>query len=436
MDKMTSFSSVFSEEKVVSQDARLNFLGINEETRNLLLEMNDALADALHEAVAEWHDFLLSREETAKLLPSGSELERLRQIHFMYFKTLLTGPCDDEYFKRRMLIGFTHHRIGVEPVWYISAFYKFIDIITNKLKSLEISNTTLMLDALSKVVCLDESLALDAYFQKKNEEILEINRALERAAKLFTLKDQQLNESQEQLLKMASVKKEFLSKVSHELRTPLNAIIGFSDLIADEIVGPVNSEQARHLRKIRTHGEHLLDLIDQTIEAAKMSSGDMPDIRPFDAPLLLEQIIKKTKKEAEAKNLVFEVSIAPDLPIVLGDPRGFSMAVRHLLENAVKFTEKGFVRLDIEVNDKTVKFTVSDSGPGIAEEHKNRIFGAFYQAEAGDARSTAGLGMGLTLASQALARMGGVLELLSAGSSGSKFCVLLPTEEDAAEQKR
>jgi len=435
MDKMTSLSSAFSGVKQVSQDARLNFLGINEETRKLLLEMNDALADTLDEAVAQWHGFLASREETAKLLPSGSELERLRQMHFMYFKTLLTGPCDDEYYKKRMHIGFTHHRIGVEPVWYISAFYKFIAIIRKKLKSLEISNAPLMLDALSKVACLDESLALDAYFQKKNEEILEINRALERAAKLFTLKDQQLNESQEQLLKMASVKKEFLSKVSHELRTPLNAIIGYSDLIADEIVGPVNSEQGRHLKKIRTHGEHLLDLIDQTIEAAKMSSGDMPDIRAFDAPLLLEQLIQKTKKEAEAKNLAFEVFIAPDLPDVLGDPRGFSMALRHLLENAVKFTEKGFVRLEVEANDKFVKFTVSDSGPGIAEEHKNRIFGAFYQAEAGDARSTAGLGMGLTLASQALARMGGVLELLSAGPSGSKFCALLPTAE-ATEQKQ
>lgn len=429
---MSELSSDCYKNKEPAYDSKLNFLEIDEKTLGILNELSDTLLPTLEETITEWHSFLLSREETSKLLPQGAALDQLRSIHLRYFKTLLSGPRNTEYFQNRKQIGLVHQKIGVEPFWYLSAFYKFREITRRRLEEANATPHTVesMMSALAKIACLDESLALDAYFQKKNEELLDINRALEKSAKLFNLKDQELNESQEQLVKMGSIRREFLSKVSHELRTPLNAIMGYADLMADEIVGPVNAEQGRHLKKIRTHGEHLLDLIDQTIEAAKMSSGEKPDLRSFDVAPMLEQIVPHTKKTAIAKNINFEVNIAPNLPPVLGDFNGFSMAIKHLLENAVKFTEKGTVRLEAAAAGNSVKFIVSDTGPGIAEEHKKRIFGAFYQAETGDARSATGLGMGLALASQALTRMGGVLELTATGPSGSIFCARLPASPE------
>jgi len=193
----------------------------------------------------------------------------------------------------------------------------------------------------------------------------------------------------------------------------------------------VTPEQRESLGKIRAHGERLVDMIDQMLDAARMAAAGLAAPRPFDPVPILNDLVRTAAETAEGKGLRFRADLPPRVPRVLGDPEGFRLAVGHLLENAVKFTDRGDVTLAVEGLGDRVRFEVRDTGPGIPEEHRQRIFEPFHQVEAGNTREVTGLGMGLTLARQAVERMGGVLELARTGPAGSTFHVELPRAREA-----
>jgi len=408
--------------------SRLSFLGIDEESRRLLRELREALTPHAQSLVDEWHRCLLARSESRDLLARGRVQEHLRTAQARYFGTLLTGPYDEAYFEERLRIGFIHERVGLEPVWYIGSYGMYQDLVRRSLTGAGHDPQVICrwLGALEKVVYLDMELALDAYFYSKNREILRANEALGQMARRLEERNVELTRQFERAQEASRAKEQFLSKVSHELRTPLSAIMGFADLMADGIDGPVNETQARSLRKIRLQGERMLAMVDQVIDAAKMAAAGIAEPLPFDPTPVLREAVAAAARAAAAKGLGFESRIAAALPRVLGDREGFALSLDHLLENAVKFTKAGSIHLAAEGSGDTVRFTVSDTGPGIPEAHRDRIFEPFYQVESGDTRAVTGLGMGLTLARQAMERMGGTLELAATGPGGSTFAIELP----------
>ncbi|GAB4265755.1 MAG: hypothetical protein Kow0092_18330 [Deferrisomatales bacterium] len=409
--------------------ARLSFLELSDEDRAQLAELGRALEPHLAELVDRWHAYLLERPETRQLMRKGRVQEHLRQVQTRYFATLLRGPYDEAYFEERLRIGFVHERVGLEPAWYMGSYRKFVDLVRQLLlnEGHPAAQVLAWTAALEKVVHLDMVLALDAYFHTGRAALVAANTQLDRLARELEARNRELTRQFAKAQEAARIKEQLLSRVSHELRTPLNAIIGFADLLADGIEGPVTPAQERSLRKVRAHGERLLAMIDEMIDASKMAVSGIGGPRPFAPEPVLRRVAQGGERSARAKGLAFHLRLASPLPEVSGDAEGFALALEHVVSNAVKFTERGQVTLDARPVGDVLRCTVSDTGPGVPEADRFRIFEPFHQAgEGGDTRVATGLGIGLTLARQALERMGGRLELAETGPGGSVFVLDVP----------
>ncbi len=393
--------------------SRLGFLELGDDDRLALGELGGAIGDGLGELVARWHDYLLGRSETRDLMARAGD--HLGKVQVRYFRSLFAGRFDEAYFESRLRIGFVHAEVGLAPPWYLGAYRKFVDLVRDRVAGSPEAGRWLR--ALDKAVSLDLQLALDAYFFVRTRQLRDARRSL--ALQL------------ERAEAAARAKEAFLSKISHELRTPLHAILGFSDLVADGIEGPVTDAQRASLAKVRAHGERLIRMIDQLLDAARMAAAGLAAPVAFDPGPVLAAVAERARAAAAAKGLELRCRVPEPVPRVVGDPDGFAVALGHLLENAVRFTRDGRVDLAVERLGDRVRFRVADTGPGVAPAHRRHIFDAFHQEDVGDTRTVSGLGMGLTLARQVVDRMGGALELADTGPGGSVFCLELPAADPA-----
>jgi len=228
----------------------------------------------------------------------------------------------------------------------------------------------------------------------------------------------------------SAAKSDFLASMSHELRTPLNAIIGFSELLLDGDPDGIDPETVvEYGGHIHESGLHLLELINEVLDLAKVEAGRL-DLRPvaFDLAGLLQQTVETMAPLAERKHLSVKVEHEHDVHLV-ADPSRIRQVVFNLLSNAIKFTpEFGAIRLTTGRSEKEVWLVVSDTGPGIAEADRDRIFGAFEQGQTPAGNKVDGTGLGLALARRFIEAHGGRLELASTVGVGSAFTVHLPTE--------
>ncbi len=222
-------------------------------------------------------------------------------------------------------------------------------------------------------------------------------------------------------------KSDFLAIMSHELRTPLTAVVGYTELLSDEVVGPVNETQRDHLARVRASSEHLLMLIEDILSYARIEAGrELVRIEDFGLAALLEQASVIIRPLAEKKSLEFTLSGGNARAVMRSDPQKVRQIIINLLANAVKFTTKGSVRLGARVYDDRVAFEVADTGPGIAREHLDRVFDAFWQVDQRMTRKSGGTGLGLSVARQLARLLGGDVSVCSTIGEGSVFTVDLP----------
>lgn len=227
-------------------------------------------------------------------------------------------------------------------------------------------------------------------------------------------------------------KTQFLTMISHELRTPMNALLGYTDIVADELVGPINDIQKAHLGRVSESGRHLLELIEELLGYARSDAGaDVLNIETVRLADLVEQSLVLVRPAAEKKGLSIRVK-SPGTPIVLRtDPRKVRQIVLNLIANAVKFTDAGDIvvvlRVDGLDSEVRVYIEVTDMGRGISVEEQEHIFDPYWQSSSTADISASGTGLGLPLARQ-LARMlgGDVTVAMSAVGFGSTFLVTLP----------
>ncbi len=216
-------------------------------------------------------------------------------------------------------------------------------------------------------------------------------------------------------------KSEFLANISHELRTPLNAIIGFSDIMTQEMFGPLGTERySEYSRDIHESGRHLLNVINDILDMSKIEAGRMSinseDINAAEAAADAARIITAAAAE---KAITVSCDVAEDLT-VLGDRRALKQILLNLLANAVKFTpEKGMVALTAERADDRIRFTIEDTGIGIAEADIERLAKPFVQVENQFTKSHKGSGLGLAIARSLIELHGGELEIASEVSKGT-----------------
>jgi signal transduction histidine kinase len=225
----------------------------------------------------------------------------------------------------------------------------------------------------------------------------------------------------------SQAKSDFLAVMSHELRTPLNAILGFSSLMIDGISGPVNDQQRMQLTRIKSGGQHLLSLIDEILSLTRLEA-QREEVRAEtgDAYLVARETAALAEPMAKLKGLVLVTNIPPGSCECHTDFTKLRQILLNLLSNAIKFTNEGTVTLGARIEGAEMLYTVSDTGIGVAAEHRGRIFEPFYQVEMSKARRVAGTGLGLSVTRHLARLLGGDVTLRSQDGSGSMFEVRIP----------
>jgi signal transduction histidine kinase len=225
----------------------------------------------------------------------------------------------------------------------------------------------------------------------------------------------------------SSAKSDFLAVMSHELRTPLTAIIGYEELLADGITGPVNTQQVQQLSRIKASAQHLLGLIDEILTFSRLEAGrETVHLEVIDVNGAVEGSAELVAPLAAEKKLGFAVYPLDPPRTMRTDPGKIRQIVVNLLANAVKFTSRGGITLTTAVDAAELVVSVSDTGVGIPPEHHERIFEPFWQAEQKATRRATGTGLGLTVTRRLARLMGGEVTVESAPGQGTIFTVRLP----------
>jgi two-component system, NtrC family, sensor kinase len=223
-------------------------------------------------------------------------------------------------------------------------------------------------------------------------------------------------------------KDEFLASMSHELRTPLNAIIGFSEVMLERLFGEVNDKQEEYLRDILSSGRHLLSLINDILDLAKIEAGRM-ELEPaeFDLPQAIDNALVLVRERALHRGITLEQAVDPRLGEIKGDERKIKQVLLNLLSNAVKFTPEGG-RIDVRAAraGAVVEISVTDTGVGIAAEDHEAVFEEFRQVGNDYARKHEGTGLGLALARKFVELHGGKIWVKSQLGQGSTFTFTIP----------
>jgi PAS domain S-box-containing protein len=223
-------------------------------------------------------------------------------------------------------------------------------------------------------------------------------------------------------------KDRFLATMSHELRTPLNAIIGFTGTLLMKLPGPLLPDQEKHLRTVQSSGRHLLSLINDLLDLAKIESGKVEvHLEQVSCSSVVEEVVTALRPSAENKGLSFEAVVTPQNLSARADRRALSQILLNLTSNAIKFTEHGDVSLRVErgqAPDGTVEFRVTDSGSGIREEDQTKLFHAFAQVDSSRKRHD-GTGLGLHLSRKLAELLGGEITLRSEIGKGSTFTLVV-----------
>jgi signal transduction histidine kinase len=223
------------------------------------------------------------------------------------------------------------------------------------------------------------------------------------------------------------LKEDFVGTMSHELRTPLNIILGYSQLLCEHTFGDLNAEQVKVLDRVQTSALELLRLIDTTLDFSRLQSQRVPlEICDVHVPTLLQETADGPHQVPPKPEIQVQWRVAPDVPLLQTDAGKLKIILKNLVTNALKFTEQGSVSINAAPYDQGVIFTVTDTGPGIAQEEMALIFEPFRQGGAFATRRQGGVGLGLHIAQELVHLLGGTISVQSELGRGSTVAAWLP----------
>jgi PAS domain S-box-containing protein len=263
------------------------------------------------------------------------------------------------------------------------------------------------------------------------QELKTLNAELEDRIRLATADLEQQNlrlqwQSSE-LEKAYRLKSEFLANMSHELRTPINALMGYTAIMLEGIYGKLTEKQEEGLVRIKVASQHLLELINDILDLAKIEAGKMPvHLEPMPLRPVIIEVAAQMEPLVRKKQLEFACEIDHDVPVMFSDRTKVRQIVLNLLSNAIKFTHKGQVGVHVTSLGQHVQLIVRDTGIGIRREHLDVIFEEFRQVDQSRTREFGGTGLGLSITRKLVALLGGDIQVESEHGHGSSFIVTLP----------
>jgi signal transduction histidine kinase len=252
----------------------------------------------------------------------------------------------------------------------------------------------------------DELGELAAHVNSTCEELQQLYRSLEEASRH---------------------KSQFLANMSHELRTPLNAILGFSELLLDGIYGNPPEKMRSAVERIQRNGRHLLGLINDVLDLSKIEAGQLRlSLADYSVEELVSAVYTSVEPLAAEKNLDLCIAVPAGLPPARGDERRLAQALFNLVGNAIKFTDAGQVRIEVEAKEDSYIFSVRDTGPGVDEAEQTKIFQEFQQVDNSITKAKGGAGLGLAIVKRIVEMHGGRIWIESRLGHGATFSFLVP----------
>ena len=242
--------------------------------------------------------------------------------------------------------------------------------------------------------------------------------------------EQTLRETNLKLARANQAKDGFLASMSHELRTPLNAIIGFTGTLLMKLPGPLTADQEKQLRTVQSSARHLLALINDMLDLAKIAADKVElDLKPVDCVALVEEVAATLRPQAESKGLKFLVQVPEEATTLETDRRVLSQIMINLTANAIKFTERGSVALSLRRRHQggrsLLEFSVRDTGIGIPAADHSKLFTAFSRGDTPRQKTIEGSGLGLHLSQKLAGLLGGSVSFVSEYGTGSTFTLVL-----------
>jgi len=399
------------------------YIAFSEEDGRLLRELGPRMEKYLPEMAERFYSQIPHHPDAARVFSEGEvQVNRLKGTLQHWARGLFCGVYDKAYEELRYRIGQVHVRIGLEQKYVISAMGIVRAFLTECLL-LEYPAGDVRLRysrSLNKVLDLDLNLMCQSYMEATTENLRLLNEQLERANR--------------DLAEMSHTKDEFLAHTSHELRTPLNSILGFTKLILDGFATDPK-EQTDLLRDVYGSAQHLLGLVNDILDIGRIEAGRMPlQIEELDPRQLLDSTLPLVTVQASEKKLELrDETRGKELPWVRGDAVRLRQVLLNLLQNAVKFTNKGSVRLRA-ANDGggMLRIEVEDTGIGVPKEKQETVFQKFVQADPAHSRRLGGTGLGLAISKRLVEMMGGRIGLQSEGEGrGTKVWFTLPVARAA-----
>jgi GAF domain-containing protein len=237
----------------------------------------------------------------------------------------------------------------------------------------------------------------------------------------------EIQDKSRQLADASRHKSQFLANMSHELRTPLNAILGYTELVLDGIYGDTQGKMRDVLDRIQKNGRHLLGLINDVLDLSKIEAGQLSlALSDYSLKDVVQSVFSAVEPLAAEKNLGFRIEVPPKLPPGHGDERRLTQVLLNLVGNAIKFTDTGEIAIKAEAQNGAFTVAVRDTGPGISEADRDKIFEEFQQADSSVTRKKGGTGLGLSISRRIIEMHGGRLWVESDIGRGSTFSFTLP----------
>jgi signal transduction histidine kinase len=241
----------------------------------------------------------------------------------------------------------------------------------------------------------------------------------------------EIQDKSRQLEEASKHKSQFLANMSHELRTPLNAILGYTELILDNLYGDTPTKMRDVLDRIQKNGKHLLGLINDVLDLSKIEAGQLSlALTDYSLKDVVQSVFSAVEPLASEKKLGFKIEVPQKLPSGRGDERRLTQVLLNLVGNAIKFTDKGEIAIKAAAQNGAFTVAVRDTGPGIAEVDREKIFEEFQQADSSVTRKKGGTGLGLAISRRIIEMHGGRLWVESDLGRGSTFSFTVPVTVD------